>query len=625
MSDGTVWPSGGGAGYSVDRRRFLRVGAAGLLATLSPRLAEASSVDRPNVLWLVSEDTSPYVGAYGDPVAATPTLDRLAAEGVRYRNAFSTSPVCAPSRFAIITGVHAESAGPAQHMRASGNIPAWLRGFPAYLRDAGVYCTNNAKTDYNAPIDMSAWDESSSSAHWRNRPDGAPFFAVFNFETTHEINTFAPVPGATRPEDVRMPAYSPDTPTTRRDRAHYYDLMSVMDGQVAQRLQELEDAGLAEDTIVFYYGDHGGALLRSKRFCFDSGLRIPLIVRFPRKWTHLAPAAAGSAVNAPVSLIDLAPTMLALYGLPVPDYMQSVPFAGNEATARRHAFSGRNRMDERYDMQRTVRDERFRYIRNYMPHLIYGQHLWFMWGQPGYRDWEQLHIDGQLDEVTGRFWRTKPTEELYDLDTDPDEVHNLAGDPHYAGVLNRMRTALDRHMLAVNDNGFIPEGSQLEGHDASRQGDYPLEDVMRLAGMAIERSPDNLRYLVDSLRHDNEVMRYWAALGCVMLGANALPAAAALTDRLHNDPSVHVRIVAAEALARLDDTGESVPALAQTLHSHPDVPVKLQALNALTNIGERAKPALPQITEAAASTNEYVGSAGRYLVRVLTGTYVPSP
>jgi len=612
---------------ALGRRTFLRgTAAAGVLAAVAPGVAQAAPGERPNVLWLVSEDNNPYLSCYGDPAARTPTLDRLAADGIRYQNFMTTSPVCAPSRFAIITGMHAESAGPAMHMRASGEIPSWLRGFPEYLRQSGVYCTNNTKTDYNAPIEVaSTWDESSATAHWRNRPAGAPFFAVFNFETTHETTTFAAVPGRTRAEDVRIPAYAPDTATTRRGMAHYYDMITVMDGQVADRLRELEEDGEADNTIVVYYGDHGGPLLRSKRFCYDSGLHAPLLLRFPPKWRHLAPAAPGSVIDSPVSGVDLAPTMLTLFGVDVRDYMPGVPFAGPRPGSRRYAFSGRNRMDERYDMQRTVRDERFRYIRNYQPHLIYGQHIQFMWGQETYREWEQLHLDGALDEVTDRFWHDKPAEELYDLRRDPDEVHNLADDPCYAGVLTRLRRALNQHMLAVNDNGFIPESSPLEGYEASRQSDYPLADVMRLAGRAIELDPANLPGFVEALGDRNEVLRYWAVLGCAMLGDDAAAAADALRQRLADDPSVQVRIAAAEALARLGDTERSVSFLASTLREHPDVRVQLQAINALTHIGDRAMPALPEITAAAASPDEYVGNAGRYLLRVLTGTYVPAP
>jgi arylsulfatase A-like enzyme len=613
----------------IDRRGFLAGGAGGLaaLAGVAPA-ARASSAERPNVLWLVSEDNNPYIGAYGDALARTPAIDGLARDGVRFENSFSEAPVCAPSRFSIITGMHAESCGPAHHMRAQGRLPAGVTaGFPALLRGAGYYCTNNAKTDYNAPIDMAAtWDESSGRAHWRNRPAGAPFFAVFNTNTTHESSMFGYEPGATRPEDMRIPAYLPDTPTQRADRAHYYDQIAKMDAEIAARLKEIDDAGLAEDTIVFYYSDNGGVLPRSKRFCFDSGLRTALVVRFPAKWRHLAPAAPGSTVESPVTGIDLGPTVLSLAGIEAPDRMHGIAFAGSARRRRRYGFGQRSRMDESYDLVRTVRDERYRYVRNYLPHLPYGQHVTYMFNQASYREWEQRWIDGDLTEVQSRFWRGKPAEELYDLRDDPDEAHNLATEHGHRDVLARLRRALDDHIVATNDNGFIPEGSPLEGHDQSRRpGAYPLRRVMRLAELAGERDPDNLEQLVHDIDDDNEVVRYWAVLGCAMLGELAAPARDALERRLERDASVQVRIAAAEALARMYVTEGSVAFLARTLDSHPNVRVRLQAIKALTNIGRLAKPALPAIRRAAADPDEYVGNSGRYLERVLTGTYVPGP
>ena len=372
--------------HGIDRRGFLAGGAGGLAALSGVTgTAGAEPRERPNVLWLVSEDNNPYIGAYGDPLARTPNLDALAREGVRFEHSFSEAPVCAPSRFAIITGMYAESCGPAHHMRAQGRLPDGVSaGFPALLREAGYYTTNNAKTDYNAPIDMAAtWDESSNRAHWRNRPAGAPFFAIFNYMTTHESSMFTLTPGPTDPGAVRIPEYLPDTPTQRTDRAHYLNQVERMDAQVGAALAELEAAGLAEDTIVFYYSDNGGVLPRSKRFCFDSGLRTALIARFPRRWRHLAPGGAGSVYEAPVSGVDLGPTVLSLAGLDVPRRMHGVPFAGprRRVRSREYAFGQRSRMDESYDLVRTVRDERFRYVRNYLPHLPYGQHVTYMFNQ----------------------------------------------------------------------------------------------------------------------------------------------------------------------------------------------------------------------------------------------------
>jgi hypothetical protein len=520
-----------------------------------------------------------------------------------------------------------ESAGPAQHMRAEGRVPAFLHGFPKYLRDAGYYCTNNAKTDYNAVLDMKAmWDESSERAHWRNRPGSAPFFAVFNFMTTHESRMFRETPGRVRPEDVSVPAYLPDTPEVRRDVASYYNLMERMDGEVAEHLAALEAAGLADDTIVFYYSDNGGVLPRSKRYCYEAGMRISLVVKAPAKWAHLLPTAPGSVVDTPVGLMDLAPTVLSMAGLTPPSYMHGVAFAGSRRIKRRpYMFGGRDRMDERYDFMRTVRDERYRYIRNYAPHRIYGQHTAFEWQMDSYRSWESLHRAGKLNEIQERFFREKPAEELYDVAADPDQIRNLIDAPEHRQRIAKMRAALDAHMLAVNDNGFIPESSPLEGYDASRvAGAYPLERVMQLAGRAIARDPRNAAELGALLGDANEAIRYWAAQGLLMLKAGAMPAKEALQTCFEKDASTPVRIVAAESLALSGSAEEPVRYLGELIGSASNARVRLQALNALTFIGEPARQALAAIKAAARDPDTYVASAGRYLSLVLEGAYTPA-
>jgi arylsulfatase A-like enzyme len=613
---------------SLNRRTFLK--QAGLAATALSQLqkldAQAGSPARPNILWLVSEDNNPFLGSYGYTLARTPVLDRLASEGILYENCFSQAPVCAPSRFTLITGMYATSCGPAEHMRAQGKMPANLRGFPAYLRDAGYYCTNNAKTDYNAPIDMKdTWDESSSKAHWRNRPAGKPFFAVFNHEVTHEsqlfatnIAKYAPLPTPTDPAKVELPAYHPDLPEFRIDWANYFDLMARLDEQIGRRLAELEADGLAEDTIVFYYGDNGGVLPRSKRFCFDSGTHVPLIVRFPKKYRDLAPASPGARMESPVSFVDFAATVLSLAGVEAPRYMQGHAFAGRaKAAPQQYAFSFRNRMDERYDMVRTARDSRYRYMRNYMPHLIYGQHVDYMFQMRSMAAWEKAYREGKLSGPQKFFWEEKPAEELYDLRTDPYEVKNLAADPKSKDVLDRMRAAVRKHMLDIRDNGFIPEGSPTEGYDSSRDpGAYPLERILETADAAIQRNPANVQRLIGWLADENESIRYWAALGCVMLRERAAPAAGRLAERL-NDSSRSVRVAAAEALCYLGREDAALAALESCLRTDESPWVRLQAANSLQNIGLKALPALQALEQAASDQNNYVQLAARYTAGVL--------
>ena len=606
-------------------RRAVLAGAAGLTAA-APALARPAPAGRPNILWLVSEDNNPYVGAYGDRLARTPTIDALAKRGLLYRHVYANAPVCAPSRFGILTGVYPESCAPANHMRAIGKLPAGFRTYPELLREAGWFCTNNAKTDYNCDVDPRAiWDVQGPEGHWRRRPAGQPFMAVFNYETTHESQIFKPTPGRVTPAMVSVPPFTPDTPGFRQDLSSYYNLIEKMDGQLAERLAELEADGLAEDTIVFHYSDNGGVLPRSKRYCYQEGLRCEMVVYVPPKWRHLMPAAPGSTIDTPVSFIDLAPTLLALAGVAQPPQMRGTPLLGPRAKPQRFAFGMRNRMDERIDMIRTVTDGRWRYIRNYMPHRPWGQHQAFEWLARGYQEWEAAHRAGTLTEVQDRFFQRKPFEELYDLTADPHEIRNLATDRSAAPQLARLRTVLDDHLVAIHDNGFIPEGAPGEGHAESRNAAlYPLPEVMRLAATAARGDPADVPALQAALASRVAVLRYWAATGLLIRGAAAAPARAALEQVMRADPLPHVRVVAAEAVAGLGGADAAVPLLAALVDQPPSWQVQLQALNALTFIGEPAKAAQATVKRAAESEQEYVRNAGRYLAAVLDGTYTPA-
>lgn len=579
------------------------------------------------------------LGCYGDPTARTPTLDKLAREGVLYERCFA-QPVCAPSRFTLITGMYAAGHGPAHHMRAQGKIPTWLKGFPALLRQAGYFTSNNAKTDYNAPIRIrEAWNESGRNAHWRNRPAGqTPFFSVFNHEVTHESCLFPPKDKAldfspTDPAKLRLPPYQPDTPEIRADWARYYDHLALLDGQVAAKLKALAEDGLAENTIVFYYSDNGGVLPRSKRFLQESGTRVPLIVYYPPRWRHLAPAPPGSRIKDPVSFVDFAPTVLSLAGVKVPGYMQGHPFAGPAKTApNEFIFTTRDRMDERYDMMRMVADARWLYIRNYRPDLPYVQPLEYMFRARGYQSWARMAREGKLTSATARFWGEKPTEELYDMQADPDSVNNLAGSGAHRATLERMRAALKQRVVEVKDNGFLPEGSVLEGYEAShRAGAYPVEQVFSLANLASERNAANLDRLITALDDPCEPVRWWAAQGCAMLREQAAPAETALRKAL-DDPSGAVQVAAAEALARMGKVAAALPVLERRLRSAKEPWFGLQAANVLDRLGESARPALPamklrlsqvEAAEGASDPLQYQRRILEHAVAVLEGRSEP--
>lgn len=288
-----------------------------------------------------------------------------------------------------------------------------------------------------------------------------------------------------------------------------------MDAKVGEILQELEDSGLAESTIVFYYGDHGGALGRSKRFMYESGLRVPLIIHFPEMYKHLSPSVAGTSTDRLVSFVDFAPTVLSLAGLTVPGYMQGHAFLGKQQTApQRYAYAFRGRMDERIDMVRSVRDEQFRYIRNYMAHKIYAQYIEYLWRAPSMRSWEKAYLEGKLNEVQSRFWKIKPVEELFDVKKDPHNIHNLAQDPAYKKVLNRMRKENWKWMLQVRDVGFIPEAMILKKsktttlYEYGRSGEYDLKNIIEMAEMATMGEIKFLPKLIRKLDDPDPVVRY---------------------------------------------------------------------------------------------------------------------
>ncbi|MGH9631454.1 MAG: sulfatase family protein, partial [Bryobacteraceae bacterium] len=316
-------------------------------------LASAADKPRPNILWITSEDNGPHLGAYGDTYATTPNLDKLAARGRIYLNAWSNAPVCAPARTTIISGLYPTCTG-SEHMRSMTRLPEGMKMYPCYLREAGYYATNNSKEDYNLEHTGKVWDESSNKAHWRNRKPGQPFFAVFNFTVTHESQVRKrPHKAVHDPAKAPVPAYHPDVPEVRRDWAQYYDNLTTMDGQAGEVLRQLEQDGLAEDTIVFYYGDHGPGMPRCKRWPYNSGLHVPLIVYLPKKFRRLAPKEykPGGKSERLVSFVDLAPAVLSTAGIKPPSHMQGHAFLGEfQAPEQPHVFGFRGRMDERYDM-----------------------------------------------------------------------------------------------------------------------------------------------------------------------------------------------------------------------------------------------------------------------------------
>ncbi len=442
----------------LSRRSFLST------ASALPLISAAQASAGPNILWISCEDMSPDLGCYGDSYSRSPNLDRFAAQGARFTNAFAVAGVCAPSRSGIITGMYPCSIG-THHMRSKGVPPPYVKCFTEYLRAAGYFCTNNVKTDYNFDPPVTAWDQSSRQAHWRSQAKGQPFFSVFNLTVTHESQIRAPAADFARnmkdvsPENrhdpalAKLPPYYPDTPVVRRDWANYYDLITAMDTQFAAILKQLEDDGLAESTIVFFFSDHGRGLPRAKRWVYDSGIRAALMARWPGR---IQP---GSVRDELVSFLDFAPTMLSLAGVEIPRHLQGRAFLGSQtAPPRQYVHAARDRMDETYDIIRTARDKRYQYIRNFQACKPYAQYIDYMDQMPTMREWRRLNAAGKLEGPQKLFFLPeKPEEELYDTAADPHEVNNLAKSPEHRPVLERMRAELKRWMADIHDLGLTPE------------------------------------------------------------------------------------------------------------------------------------------------------------------------
>jgi uncharacterized sulfatase len=583
--------------------------------------------DRPNILWLTAEDMSPSLGCYGDADARTPRIDALARQSVRYASAFATAPVCSPARSCLITGMFATSLG-TQRLRSQFPVPQHIRPFTALLRDAGYYCTNNVKTDYNLAREAAfirlAWDDSSPRAHWRSRRAGQPFFSVFNFMTTHQSRAsvwsrdqFEREVGALlapgeRQDSTRMtlPPYYPDTQEARLAWARYHDCVAVLDKNIGEILDQLAADQLDDNTIVFFFSDHGMGMPRGKRCLYDSGLRVPLLVRFPGRWSHLAPAGPGGSTDRLVSFVDFAPTILSLCRVGSPAHFQGGAFLGaDNEMPRKFVYGARDRVDEAMDVSRSVRDERWLYIRNFMSHLSWMQPEAYSDGSTFRQELKRLAAAGQLaaGPLTYASER-RQLEELYDTQSDPHQLHNLAGDPKHRATLTSMRAELRRWQLDTRDTGFLTEpqawnrlSSQLTPWDIARDPTrYPLERLLEVAGAVgrHEAAEDQRQWLRDA----DDAIRFWAAVG---LHANPQLSEAqrtALQDALR-DSSVVVRIESAAALARHGVVDAGLPVLAAAL-SDPTPEVVLHAARALELLGPAARPAWPKMQEAVTAARQ---------------------
>jgi len=599
-------------------------------------LGFAAEPDRPNILWITCEDISPNLGCYGDQYACTPVLDRLATEGVRYTNAYGITGVCSPNRSCLITGVYPSTLG--NHgMRSITWLPDAIKCFPEYVQEAGYYCTNRSKTDYNFPTPKTAWNECSGKAHWRNRAPGQPFFAVFNFTVCHESQIRAPearyqkntarlTPEQRHDEAAApVPPFHPNTPESRRDWARYHDNITAMDYLAGDVLAQLEEDGLADDTIVFFFSDHGAGMPGIKKWVWGPGLHVPLIVRMPTKYRQWAPGTPGSTTDRLVSFVDFAPTVLNLAGVEVPGHMQGSPFVGPAAgEPRERVYAIRDRMAERFDMVRVVRNKQFQYHRNFFPHLPWAQFVSYTEEMPTMKVWRRMAEAGQLDAVQNRYFETKPIHELYDVVADPWQVNNLAADPEYADVLQEMRVHCTLWMVATGDLGLLPEYEMLGRAEGRTPYDVafdehanPLGILAYAADLANCGAPAAVPGLIDLLSNDDAAVRFWGALGLVALGPAAAPAEDDIKKAIGDD-SPCVAVTAAEALCNLGQVDAAMPVLLKGLENESSL-IRLRAINVLDRLGPAAMPALEAMKAAGIKKPDIVGTFYNRMVQ-----YVPA-
>ncbi len=596
----------------------------------------AESGNRPNILWLVCKDSSvDWIHCYGNPEAKTPNIDAFARQGFRYTHVFASAPVCAAQRSTWITGINSLSMG-THPMRSRYPIPHDLiKYYPDYLRAAGYYTANHSKTDYNigGRPDPQCWNSAVADA-WNQRNPGQPFFQVINFNQSHESQAQGDVTHTRHsPGEVALARYHPDEMGIRMNYAKYYDAVENMDLEIGKALAALEKAGLAEDTIVIFNSDHGGVLPRSKRFLFDSGTHVPLIIRIPEKWKQLWPAASpGTTVDRLVSFVDLPKTWLSLTGSEVPPVMQGRIFLGPHAEPEpEYVFSFRERMDERIDNERAVRDKHFAYIKNYLPYVIWGQHLDYLWKMVAMRAWEDAYLHHRTDEVTGRFFTQKPLEELYDMDADPDNVVNLADQPDYRPTLQTMRAKLREWQLSIHDSALLPEAERERRATENKTTIYEMVRNPKLydlpayldaADMALAANPVNRPRLLQFLRSEDSGLRYWGTVGFLLLGA-ADPSSQAALEALLNDPCGEVGAMSAWVLLQSGHSDQAQKALANIIQKHTRA--TLLALNILDWSHTDLTPYLPALDSLHPAGDDLGGYEQRMLEFLRESHGLPVP
>lgn len=570
-------------------------------------IAFAQKKERPNILWITCEDISPYIGAYGFKQAQTPNIDKLSTEGLRFTNAYANAPVCGVARATLLTGMYAPTTG-SQHMRTNTQMPKVIPAYPKVFREAGYYTTNNHKKDYNSSyiLDKSLWDESSKTAHYNKRKSGQPFFSVFNLVTTHEsqlaedrIKGFlerGEIPKKTRikPGDIVLPPYHPDMPEIREDWARFHDLITAMDTQVGNLLQELKEHKLDDNTIVFFYSDHGGMLSRSKRYLYNVGTQVPFIAYVPEKWQHLVPNyKPGTTYDDLVSFIDFPKTIISLAGLKVPEKMQGKIFLGKKKEDKpKYVHFYRDRMSERYDFNRAITDGKNYFIQNFNPHRPRAAST--RYGYKVQQNWRANEVSfeaGKSNEIQSQFFLPKPVTELFKTKQDPWHISNVVHQPENKETVKKLSKELDRWMIEISDIGLIPEPMFLDFvgkgkkyatiYEYAQSDAYEIEKILPIAKLAAEGKTENKKKFLKFLCDKNPIVRYWGAYGIFRIGLVDRKIQKELIKRIKKEKIPVNRLLMAQALAISGDEKTAFNHLYKETKEARDGYVFLFGLNAL--------------------------------------------
>ena len=590
----------------------------------------------PNIVWLITEDTSPqHMQLYYEGGVSMPNIEKLAKQGIVYNNAFSNAPVCSVARSTLITGCYAPRIFTQFHRRMKfTNLPEDVQPFPYYLKQAGYYTSNNHKQDYNFIMPEGIWDESSREATYKNRKNGQPFFHVQSHNLSHEGSLHFDQKAIDQTpnedlENIKVFPYHPNTKTFRYSYHHFQNQHTLTDKLMGEFLTDLEEEGLMEETIIFYFADHGGALPRSKGYAYESGLQVPLVVYIPEKWKHLFNQNKGSRSDTFVEFVDFAPTVLSLLGIAAPSSMDGTAILGKFAELskirnKNTAFGHADRFDEKYDLIRTLRIGNYKYIRNYQPFNVDGLYNFYRYKMLGYRNWRDLYFSEKLNEKQRQFFEFRRAEALYDLDQDPHEVNDLSLSAEHQEILSQMRDQLREKLVSLPDLSFYPEPFLLENAlkkpvEFGLNHRYEIQELIAVADLNLYSFSDSEQQIRLALANENPWIRYWGLIACSSFGIEAKSFLPKIQELLNNDEENLVRFRALEYLMLNKQPYQTkiIKEILKSAKSMTEANLMLNSLALIKSLNPSFKPDLSKDifpTEWYKKENDLVNRRMNYLI-----------